>query len=420
MKNKIQNSSTHSHWAEKTNHTRLKHVILENYLKEWAAILAGATHFNKLEDIYYIDGFAGRGIFLNGDIGSPLIAAEKMLRVQKEHNEKYPNKPLRFHVINIENEQTNYEMLEEIRMQSSRIVDVQNILGNFKEQSNFLLENKRVQSSACFWFVDPFYGARDFTFSDVLDLMFNNGKPRYRKEVLINFMTYNIVRFLDHELERPYILDFLGASSVSEVLKEATLEENTREQAIINFYKKKLRENGLYVLTQRIQCKDPKVKDADKVYFHMVHCSHNERALIEMRNAFVKVREQKRTFEKQLEGDIIDFFDLGLLDYSEFEVSHQQLIRFIEGQFGFNNPMKLKILMTMLLQEIDVSYDELKSKLHDLFEQDILMVRNLDNVNRRKPFNTLHTSWSDIEVSLTTRIFRQAQNVGDQLTLFDY
>lgn len=144
MKNKDPN--IHTHWAEKTKHTRLKHLILEYYLKEWAEILANASYFNRQEDIYYIDGFAGRGIFLDGDKGSPLIAA------------------------------------------------VQNILGNFKDESKKLIEsNKKIQTdAACFWFVDPFWWARDFTFDDVIGLMFDQGKPRLRKEVLINFTFFQI------------------------------------------------------------------------------------------------------------------------------------------------------------------------------------------------------------------------------------
>ncbi|MCZ8514324.1 hypothetical protein O9H85_18205 [Paenibacillus filicis] len=80
----------------------MKHMILQSYIKEWARILEGASFSNGIEDIYYIDGFAGRGIFLDGERGSPLIAAEEMLAVQKRHNDKFPEKSLRFHVLNIE------------------------------------------------------------------------------------------------------------------------------------------------------------------------------------------------------------------------------------------------------------------------------------------------------------------------------
>jgi three-Cys-motif partner protein len=189
------------------------------------------TFSNKQEDIYYIDGFAGRGVFLDGDRGSPLNAANEMFTVQKKHNEEFPDKPLRFHVINIEAEDDSFNMLQKLSKQNGNGVYITNILGSFKEESKKLLASRQIQTNACFWFVDPFYGARDFTFDDVIELLFEKGKPRFRKEVLINFMTYNIVRFLEHDIEKPYILKFLGASSVEEVLKEATFKENKKEQA---------------------------------------------------------------------------------------------------------------------------------------------------------------------------------------------
>lgn len=417
MKGRQKNSlKDHSHWAEKTNHTRLKHLILQSYLKEWARILANASHSKGIEDIYYIDGFAGRGFFLDGDLGSPLIAVEEMLIVQKKHNEEYPEKPLRFHVINIEMEESNYRKLEEIKHESAKIVDIQNIFGNFKNESKKILSLPKFRKPPCFWFVDPFYGARDFSFDDVISLLFENEKPRYRKEILINFMTFNIVRFINHEVEQPFILQFLGASSIDEIRKEATLKESKLEEVILNFYKNKLREKGLYVITQRIQCKDPKNHDADKIYFHMIHCSHNERALIEMRNSFVKVKEKKYEFEKELEGNIIDFFDLGLLNQSELGFSHNSLISLISEKYAIKEVVSFKSLMTYLLQEAPVSFEVLKDMLHDLWKQNVVQVLNLGG--RKKPFHVKYQEWEDFEATLVKMKYNKPDDTQQQLSLF--
>lgn len=392
----------HSHWAEKTNHTRLKHFILQFYIKRWAEILANASHHNNLQDIYYVDGFAGRGAFLNGELGSPLIVEEEMSIVQQTHNEKYPYKPIQFYVYNIENNKENYNKLEELRTIQNSEVKVQNIYGSFLGESKSLLLRQSIQRNSVFWFVDPFYGARDFTFDDVIELLFDSqGNRRLHKEVLINFMTFNFVRFINYkEIERPFILRFLGASSYEEITKSVGNGIVTIEEMIVEFYKMKLRERGLYVLTQRIQCEDPKSIHADKVYFHMIHCSHNETALIEIRNSFENVKRQKDIFEKELTGDQIDFFDLGIIQKSDFKIRHQELVNFLNKQFGVLTPVSLKIIFTTIVQEISLSFDELRLMMQELRDRKIIDVVNLDRVKRTKPFNAKTSLWDKIEVTL--------------------
>ncbi|MEX2751159.1 MAG: three-Cys-motif partner protein TcmP [Candidatus Freyarchaeota archaeon] len=52
-------------------HTRAKHEILQNYLKAWLPILSTIE-----ERIIYLDGFAGPGIYTDGEFGSPVIALQ--------------------------------------------------------------------------------------------------------------------------------------------------------------------------------------------------------------------------------------------------------------------------------------------------------------------------------------------------------
>jgi len=120
-----------------------------------------------------------------------------MEKVQRSFNEQYPLKPLRFHIINIEHNEGNFIKLEELRKKNSTTVSIQNLQGNFLVESKNVLLREALKNCACFWFVDPFYGVKDFSFDHVIDLLFYpKGSRRFRKEVLINFMTYNIVRFI--------------------------------------------------------------------------------------------------------------------------------------------------------------------------------------------------------------------------------
>ena len=54
---------------EYREHTRVKHILLEKYLAAWIPILGSWN-----QKICYFDGFAGKGEYLDGTIGSPIVA----------------------------------------------------------------------------------------------------------------------------------------------------------------------------------------------------------------------------------------------------------------------------------------------------------------------------------------------------------
>ena len=57
-------------------HTEAKHKILRYYLGAWFAIMAEGSPDRRF---VFLDGFAGRGRFNDGQLGSPLIALEVLL-----------------------------------------------------------------------------------------------------------------------------------------------------------------------------------------------------------------------------------------------------------------------------------------------------------------------------------------------------
>src|SRR5258708_1878724 len=56
-------------------HTLAKHEILRRYLGAWFPIM---SKYNSR--IIFFDGFAGPGIYQNGEIGSPLIALQVLIK----------------------------------------------------------------------------------------------------------------------------------------------------------------------------------------------------------------------------------------------------------------------------------------------------------------------------------------------------
>lgn len=59
------------------DHTLAKHEILRRYLQAWFPIM---SRFN--ERLVFFDGFAGPGVYENGEIGSPIIALKALIEHQ--------------------------------------------------------------------------------------------------------------------------------------------------------------------------------------------------------------------------------------------------------------------------------------------------------------------------------------------------
>ena len=55
-------------------HTAAKHVLLRKYLNAWLPVI---TRYNGR--VIFCDGFAGPGIYADGQAGSPIIAIKALL-----------------------------------------------------------------------------------------------------------------------------------------------------------------------------------------------------------------------------------------------------------------------------------------------------------------------------------------------------
>lgn len=66
------------YWLEYSNLQKVKHDVIENYLNGWFPKLTlGSTGCRR---ILYIDTHAGRGTHLSGELGSPLVAVNTLLK----------------------------------------------------------------------------------------------------------------------------------------------------------------------------------------------------------------------------------------------------------------------------------------------------------------------------------------------------
>jgi three-Cys-motif partner protein len=173
-------------------HTKAKHVILRKYLNAW---LPKLTRWNGRVAI--VDGFAGPGVYSQGEEGSPIIALKAFLdhsyQTQMKAELKY---------LFIEEDKKRVESLRDAisKMALPKSVDV-TILNERCETAlvkvlDFLKENKS-KLAPTFAFIDPF--GVNVPMDMIKSLM------AYEKcEVFITFMLGALHRFIaTPEFERP-------------------------------------------------------------------------------------------------------------------------------------------------------------------------------------------------------------------------
>ena len=122
--------------------SRRKLIITQKYLGGFSRILGSAFKGPK----YYIDGFAGRGLYDDGEKGSPVLASELAERLRTE------GKLYRLHCINVEKDPENYQNLEAATRNFGGIV--RNIIGTFGDNIEEILD--LISNAPAFFFLDAF------------------------------------------------------------------------------------------------------------------------------------------------------------------------------------------------------------------------------------------------------------------------
>jgi len=214
---------------EMTPHTKAKHIILRRYLDAWLPIM---TRWNGR--ILYIDGFAGPGIYTNGEDGSPIIA----LKAALEHSYKMPAEIV---YLFIEADEERCKCLEQ-RLSEFKLpgnIKYKSTLGKFDEAISGLLDyldEQQKQIAPTFAFIDPF-GFSHTPFSLVKRLMAN---PKC--EILITFMYEEINRFLSDPSQANTYDELFGTDKWRQATTLTNPED--RRKVIHDVYKKQLEDNS--------------------------------------------------------------------------------------------------------------------------------------------------------------------------------
>lgn len=214
-------------------HSKGKHLVLQEYLKAWLPIISS---WNKR--ILFIDGFAGPGIYTNGEHGSPLIA----LQTFKDHvNLKHTNFEITFYFIeNNEARKASLEILvEDLKPDLPGTFNIHIEQGEFNGsmvEALDAIDAQNHQLAPCFAMVDPF-GVSDTPMSIIERILSNDAS-----EVYISFMYEWINRFKEHDNFEQHLDELYGCTEWRTGIEiEDSIE---RKRFLFDLYKQQLKNAG--------------------------------------------------------------------------------------------------------------------------------------------------------------------------------
>lgn len=242
---------------EYREHTRVKHILLEKYLAAWIPILG---KYNK--KICYFDGFAGRGEYADGTLGSPIIAlkvADKLFN--------YFDKLICFFV---EKDKDNFKNLEGILKREKSNINNWKKIDIVKENDEFAnvtkeifdyLEKEEAILVPSFFFVDPF-GFSGIPFCAIKKVLSNP-----KTEVFFNFMVRDIARFIEHPRLKETFTELFG----TEEWKNA-INLPDREKALMELYRKQLHDEKAVRYSWHFRICE---SEESRTLYYLIHATNN-------------------------------------------------------------------------------------------------------------------------------------------------
>jgi three-Cys-motif partner protein len=273
--------------------TLVKHYILRQYLERFAIIVG--SHRDTLT---YVDCFSGPWNVQSEDFkdSSFSIALEQLRKARSVHQDR-TGRTLRLRCLFLEKTRSAFTKLKQF---TDKITDVEIEPQNKKLEDAIplILEfvKKGGSRSFPFIFIDP-TGWTGFEMSIIAPLLkIDPG------EVLINFMTDHIRRFIDYpeEVNQQSFVRFFGSEDFREKVKGLAQQE--REDAAVEEYIRNVKSSGKFPHVCSAIVLHPEI---DRTAFHLIYATRNpagvevfkdaeKRAMALMEKARAEAKQRKR------------------------------------------------------------------------------------------------------------------------------
>jgi three-Cys-motif partner protein len=247
--------------------TYVKHLILRNYLERFAIIVG-----SQWKTLTYVDCFSGPWKVKSEEFKdtSFAIALEQLRKAREVHRER-TGRTLSLRCFFLEKTLSAYKRLKhytdqiddvEIETKRKKLENaVQDIL-------NFVHEGG--PDSFPFIFIDP-TGWSGFAMKTITPLLQLNPA-----EVLINFMTEHIRRFIESPQKQTQesFVKLFGSGQFKDTLRG--LEQKDREDALVAAYSESVKRIGEFVYTSSAIVLHPK---KDRTHFHLIYATREPKGI---------------------------------------------------------------------------------------------------------------------------------------------
>ena len=261
--------------------SRIKHIILQNYLHPWASIL-GSRH----RQLAYFDCFAGPGEYeLEGRLvaGSPVIAVNEAIEFLRNR----AHQTLAMYLIEDDPKQVERLVTSLKHLQPyPKHLTVNVFCANSRSYIPNLLESLGTLSPS-FFLIDP-YG-------HPLPLPTINGiLRRERAEALINLMWFRINMDLSNPLVQPH-LDELFSNDEWRKQPFIGMHGAERENAFLNYFKSRLA--CAYVLPFKVRYDVEDTRGGGRTKYYLLHASNHVKAVLLMKEVMWLLGDEEGTFD---------------------------------------------------------------------------------------------------------------------------
>lgn len=247
--------------------TYIKHFILRNYLERFAIIVG-----SKWDALTYVDCFSGPWKAKSEKLEdtSFSIALEQLRKARKVHRER-TGRTLRLRCFFLEKTPSAYRKL---RLFADKIDDVdietknKELEEGIQDILNFV--QRGGPDSFPFIFIDP-TGWSGFAMETIAPLLQLNPS-----EVLINFMTEHIRRFVESPQKQTQasFVNLFGSSQFKDSL--IGLEEKDREDALVVAYIESVKRVGSFNHTSSAIVLHP---TKDRTHFHLIYATRDPKGI---------------------------------------------------------------------------------------------------------------------------------------------
>lgn len=342
-------------------HTKAKHELLRRYLGAWFPILT-SSGVNKR--VLFMDGFAGPGIYSNGEHGSPLIALATL--VDHSHFDRLTMTEFVFVFVEADRDRFQSLTREIEHFWASRSggkpanVTVHLRCDEFKDVATELVglaEEQKKQLAPTLAFIDPF-GWSGVPMQTIRDLLSFD-----RCEVLFNFMFDSVNRFVGDEREgiAPHFAALFGTES-DEHRHAVSLSGNERRYFLRDLYLRQLRDVAGFKFVRSFELQD--LGRGRTAYFLMFGTRHHK-GLATMKEAMWALDPISGSHFTGFAGDRLMLFD----DEPDFRPLRTALL----ARFG-GSEVTTDAIKRFVIEETDYKTSHYKKQvLRPLEEEEILV-----------------------------------------------